>query len=221
MRYTLALLTHGEAPTLARTLDSFADRVIPRPTALCAVVSGGAALPPLLYGDLPWLTDYSPEPRGFCVATRALWIQATRYAELSDCDYVFWLEHDFEFVRDLDLAQLADALADNPNLTQMALVRNAENAREKALGGLVNSWLFPHTIETHNGNRWLRHQGYFTTNPSLMEMSFMRATTWPSEREECEGKFGIELKGRGYDFGAWGGGEEWVRHIGTRDGFGY
>ena len=64
----------------------------------------------------------------------------------------------------------------------------------------------------------------FTTNPSLMRRQFMAENPWPAEYDQrCEGLFGIDLRERGYSFGAWGSGEPWVRHLGRRDrsGWGY
>jgi hypothetical protein len=151
--------------------------------------------------------------RGFCGATRELWAGAAA----GWCDYVFYLEHDFEFLRPVDLTQLAVVLDANPALAQMALMRDAVNAEEKAAGGLYESR--PGQYAKRDG--WLEHSAYLTTNPSLMSAEFMRRNPWPDYPDRCEGRFGIDLLDAGYRFGAWGTGEPWVRHIGERTGFGY
>ena len=50
-------------------------------------------------------------------------------------DFVFWLEHDFVFVKPLDLAPLMEVLDAHPTLAQMQLMRGAVNEREKRMGG--------------------------------------------------------------------------------------
>ena len=67
----------------------------------------------------------------------------------------------------------------------------------------------------------MEQKSYFTTNPCLMLRSFMEANPWPVYADECEGLFSIDLVARGFSFAAMGSGEQWVRHTGRRDGFGY
>jgi hypothetical protein len=99
----------------------------------------------------------------------------------------------------------------------MALVRDAVNADERRAGGLIKSR--PGQFQPQEGSHpWLRHRSYFTTNPSLMRTSFMRDDPFLDDGEPyCEGRYGIHLLTRGYTFGAWGSGEEWVAHMGVRD----
>lgn len=222
MKYALMFLTHGPGYTVSATLDSFMERVVPEPTELLAVRDGDGALPPMVY-DRPW-DGYVLEPQsGFCSATRAAW----RLAAESECDYVFWLEHDFLFERDVDLRDAASVLHLFRYLAQVSLMRQPVSSREKALGsvratfGTSDPWepfteaLPDRTVE------WMRHRSYFTTNPSLMRTDFMKKNPWPDDGEECEGKYGLRLKEAGYAFGVMGKGETWVEHIGERNGFGY
>lgn len=233
MRYALALLTHGDAAPLARTLSSFREMVSPDPDALVVCYDGATLygngspkLPPLVGAVATIVT--TGKPSGFCAATRKLWSVA---AAVEDVDYVFWLEHDFEFLRPVDLRALATPLTIDPYLAQMALMRNAVNEKERAAGGLFESRrddYVPARLEdgwediVPGGDlRWLLHRSYFTTNPSLMRRSFMASRPWPEYEQQCEGLFGVDLVASGYAFAAWGEGEPWVSHHGVRTGFGY
>jgi hypothetical protein len=232
VRYRLAVLTHGPGETLTRALTSFREHVTPEPEQTIVMRDGEFIeidVPPDGLGDLVWTMTGSQ--RGFCGATRALWEVAVD-AE-PEVEFVFWLEHDFEFVRPVDLEELIiemgySATEDFP-LAQMALMRDAVNEQEKAAGGLFESRrdqfeARPGTVDGsyRPGRGWSRHRAYFTTNPSIMTRAFMAENSWPDYVEQCEGRFGIDLVAKGYSFGAWGDGQPWVKHIGRREGgFGY
>lgn len=196
MDYTLAVLTHGSSDTLAESLASFDEMISPAPADR--------------------ILHHDTESHGFCRATSALWEKALQVGN----EYVFWLEHDFVFMRPLDLRELATVLDATDRLSQIALMRDAVNAIEKKAGGL---------FESRNGpERWERYEwGYaqgdyvMTTNPSLMKFAFMSANPWPDYESECEGKFGIDLHERGFVGGVWGDGSPWVKHIGVRTGHSY
>lgn len=243
MRYRLIVLTHGDSATLSPTIESFRRAVSPAPVERWLIVDRPVA-ETATEENPEWVDPYfDPDHtvflggRGFCEATWEAWnVWAAgadqigsaiieRAVDLEDVDFVFWLEHDFTFLRLVDLEALAEELDYDPTLAQMALIRGPANERERALGGLVASWQFPHVLTwTHTraeAHPYLLHHGYFTTNPSLMRLDFMRENPWPNAPAECEGKFGIELRERGYRFGAWGDGDQWVEHIGERTGHGY
>lgn len=228
MDYALAVLTHGRNDTLPRALNSFVDKVKPQPTRILIHVDG------LLYHDqMPNIgltvdIDASGDQRGFCKATRHLW----RWASQADTEFVFWLEHDFVFLRPVDLRPLADQLRADPKLAQMQLMRNAVSVEEVQAGGLYESrpgeyekqevWQGDGPTGELSSDRWLLHRSYLTTNPSLMRTAWMAGNQWPDDNEpHCEGRFGIEVLHRGFHFGVWGHGEPWVDHIGRRTGFGY
>lgn len=228
--YRLAVLTHGDAPTLDRTIESFAAMVTPRPVDLVCVVDGeGGRLPPIEPLG-PWGGMVLNEQRGFCGATSVLWDSASKHGP----DFVVWLENDFEFLKPVNLAELATVLRAEPQMAQMSLMRGAVNPLERRAGGLyalhrreyqpmtthaANDWLG--ALSLYN-LQWLEHHMYLTTNPSLMTTAFMRENPWPSGYDEnCEGRFSHDLMARGYRFGVWGNGEQWIDHIGERTGFGY
>lgn len=244
MDYTLAILTHGDGRTLRRTLETFNERVTPAPAAIRVFCDGMETLayenatrvvteefPGLQVEDrLGFAATHVSRQMGFCGATRRLWEIAV---ERKRSEYVFWLEHDFVFLRDVDLAEMAVVLDNDPQMAQMALIRDPVNSVEVAAGGLVASrpgeFLKASIGEVVNGEiqplvSYLEQRSYFTTNPSLMRREFMARNPWPhDELDQCEGRFGLSLVALGYHFGAWGDGSEWVAHMGIRDrlGFGY
>jgi hypothetical protein len=235
MRYSLVVLTHGDCAPLEATLLSFATHVTPRP-ASCVLLYDG----PQLYGhgtphpklapvsDHPWLIATTERQRGFCEATRIAWSLAIGHNPGEEHEHVFYLEHDFLFERPVDLRDVAQVLDSNQRLCQMQFMRDAVSEEERAAGGLhalrragyepVEAFL---PGPSGQPLRWLEHQMYFSTNPSLMRRDWMEAHPWPSYPRECEGRFGLDLVAAGHRFGVWGQGEAWVRHAGVRTGFGY
>lgn len=223
-RYRLAVLTHGDGPCLEETLESFARHVTPLPTSVVMLRDGdGWSHVPRWFRE-PYFAGqlWSGPPRGFCEATRALWGLASGEV-YGDDEYVFWLEHDFRFERDVDLAAMASVL-DAHSLVQMSLMRQPVSPAEIRAGGVMQQKRYSYAEHRSGGERgpyWIEHRHYFTTNPSLMRRDWMQAHPWPYYEAECEGRFGNDLKAEGALFGVWGSGERWVTHIGRRDGRGY
>lgn len=229
--YRLAVLTHGRMTTLDTALASFYENVTPAPSQVCVYADG---VIPSRRRD--WLAQRGsrvgaelragPAQQGFCAATGQLW----QWASAPDVPYVFWLEHDFVFLRPVDVRELAVVLDADHLLAQVALVRGPVSPEERAAGGLIESrpGEFEEMCGVYDGgfvqptDPWLRHRSFFTTNPSLMRREFMASNPWPTDGEPlCEGHYGIDLVQRGYKFAYWGGGEQWVDHVGRRTGFGY
>lgn len=183
-----------------------------------------------------WLAERWPEFEqivaparvGFGGAIRASW---THLLTHSRADWIAHLEQDFVFNRDIDLAEMADVLADRPHLTQMALRRQAWNAAEKAAGGIVEQHPCDYAdMRDERGREWLEHRRFFTTNPGLYRRSLM-TVGWP-DGPESEGHFGLKLWREGTPeagpdevrSGYWGRRTDppWVEHIGhVRNGSGY
>lgn len=244
--YRLVVLTHGDSEPLPRTLESFRRMVTPMPTSKRLHVD--AALPDGCTPETPCQVDpwFAPEEtfwdrdqRGFCEAVRDAWMfnssDAVEPAESCNPEpFVFWLEHDFEFLKPVNLAELATVLRAEPQVAQMSLMRGAVNPLERRAGGLYALHRREYQpVTTHAANdwlgglslyslQWLEHHMYYTTNANLMRTEFMRDNPWPIEyAEHCEGRFSHDLMARGYRFGVWGNGEQWIDHIGERTGFGY
>jgi hypothetical protein len=216
LRYALALLTHGDnADVLERTVRSFDSQVSPPPVTRFLFKDGPSWLPPL--SPYPWEVTGTVSNQGFCTATRALWAMVT--LSRARFDYVFWMEHDFEFKRTVDLTGLAVALDENVRLAQMSLLRDAVNPDESENGGVIGKHVKRGEKFVSCG-RYLEHSSYFTTTPNLMTREFM-SENQPPAGPECEGKFGADLRAKEYTFGIWGDGTPWVTHIGRRNGTGY
>lgn len=217
MKYLLVVLTHGDnAYCLDRTITSFQEHVRPAPAQRLVVQDGPCALPPLIEGDdNEWACFTIPKATGFCAAVGVAW----QTAQLYQPDYVFWLEHDFVFTRDVDVNAMRTILDGDHSLAQVSLMRGPATQPEEDAGGVVED-IRRRGFGVSEYAGWLRHKAYFTTNPSLMRGQFMRDNPWQT-RAECEGRYGVDLVGKGYSFGVLGHGEPWVEHIGVRTGMGY
>jgi len=224
MDYTLAMLTHGRGDHIHTTIRSFLDKVKPEPSRVIVYSDGplqtwvsGMPRHTLIVGD---------EQRGFCRATGRLWKWASDPGD-DVPEFTFWLEHDFVFLRPVNLTDLATVLDANKEMAQMQLMRGPVSKEEIAAGGLYEMRRndYEKTQAVLSGGilaPLLRHRAYFTTNPALIRTAFMAANQWPDDDEpHCEGRFSIDLVQRGFSFGVWGSGEPWVEHVGRRDGFGY
>lgn len=146
---------------------------------------------------------------------------------MSEHDHVLWLENDFTLLRNVDLREIAAVLDSNTELSQMSLMRDAVNEAEKLAGGLFESrpGEYEHrTTVMDEGHtvEWMLQRSYvITTNPALMRRQFMADNPWPDYPSNCEGKFGFDVRARGFAAGVWGDGSPWCRHTGTRTGRGY
>lgn len=238
--YRLCVLTHAAAAvTLAPTLEAFEAHSSPAPAEVLVVVDGPefGYVSEALDGRFPdaRVTIHTcPVQQGFCAATNRAWVHA---AGGPGPLYVVYLEGDFVLTRDVDWRDLAAVLDANPQLAQMALVRNAVNDGEIRAGGLVESrpgqfheretpsWKTVGTAPYEMAappHRWLEEREFFTTNPSIMRRSFMQENPWVYDgRPFCEGRYGIGLREEGFSFGFWGCGEVWCEHVGVRSGTGY
>jgi hypothetical protein len=216
MEYTLALLTHGDAPLLDVCLDSFSALLNPAPEELVCVIDGLGRLPPTEpFGA--WFIKQSQKQEGFCSATRRLWSLAAD----SSSPFVFYLENDFVLLRSLDLEGAIAVLDANPMLSQMQFMREPVNREERQAGGVIPKHV-QRGDEFAVRDGWIENRAYvITTNPSLMRCDFMVENPWPEYDSECEGRFGIDLASKGFSAGIWGDGTPLVRHVGRRRGRGY
>lgn len=185
--------------------------------------SGDALNRSRLHDAFPtFVIAHSPEGRlGFGGAIRFMWRYLSAWGEQP---YVFHLEDDFTFSRDVNLEAMIAVLDKNPHLAQLALRRQPWNDEERAAGGVVE--LRPDTYaDCFDGkNDWLEHSNFLTTNPSLYRRALC-SQGWP-EDPHSEGKMGAQLRAISDQvrFGFWGARDsgEWVRHVGLeRAGHGY
>lgn len=136
-------------------------------------------------------------------------------------DYVLHMEMDFTFNWKVDLASIIQTLEERAYLVQVALLRGPENEAEHAAGGILLQDPDSYEQVECDGRAWIEHRKFFTTNPSVYP-AWIYERGWP-QVSESEGKFSIALFGEDpVRCGAfWGHGEQWVKHIGAREGRGY
>jgi hypothetical protein len=224
------IITDGRRDYIARTIASAANR-LRGPIGEWWIYddSGDPA-------NRAWLAEMWPNMRhishtdgrqGFGGAIRYAW---NTLREQSACDHVFHLEDDFTFNREIPLDDMAEILAQHPELAQLALRRQAWNSEERAAGGVVevrpdefsqtSRWLRDgHVVD------WLEHRLFWTTNPALFRRDLLDRFEWP-DAMHSEGLFTREILAADSEnrFGYWGGRDsgEWVHHIGeNRIGTGY
>lgn len=176
------------------------------------------------FGPLGFLVLHHPDGRqGFGGAIRTCWRLVGRAAAFADSGFVFHLEDDFTFNRDVDLDAMIDVLDGHPDLVQLALRRQPVNDAERAAGGVVEQWPDEYVDVSLDGLDWLQHRLFFTTNPSLYRRSLCERG-WP-EGEGSEAEFTRQVIGDpAARFAFWGErtDEPWVTHIGReRAGHGY
>jgi hypothetical protein len=155
---------------------------------------------------------------GFCGAVQYGWQQL---ATFDDYDYVFHLEEDWRFLRTFDLGAMARLLATDPSIAQVALRRGPAHPAEAAAGGLIEMWPEHYTDCYLDGDAWLTHRLFFTTNPCLYRRD-LALEEWP-DAPLCEPVFGERLIERGCSFAFWGARSDapWIEHTGVRSGVGY
>lgn len=132
-------------------------------------------------------------------------------------DYIFQIEDDFVFEREVDLEPMMKTLRENQHLVQVALLRDACYADERETGGILG-WPLP-AFTFRDG--WFEHRQFWTNNPSLFRRS-LTALPWPvgHHSETLFGK--MVLKEPEARAAFWGDGTNWIRHIGeVRAGAGY
>lgn len=165
------------------------------------------------------------ERQGFAGTIHHAWhLLRFEYRFMENIDYVFHLEDDFVFNRQVRVAEMAHVLQSNGSLAQVALVRQPWNDVERAAGGLLQAR--PDTFtqrRTESGVAYLEHDAFFTTNPCLYPGVLPHMVQWPLGADS-EGRFGITMRNAGAKFAFLGelDQEPAVTHIGAeRNGTGY
>lgn len=165
---------------------------------------------------------HSPEGReGFGGAIRFMW----RYLAAWDTNkYVFHLEDDFLFNREVDLNMICRLLESHPSLVQVALRRQPWNDAERAAGGIVEMNPEAYLDAYFETLPWAAHREFFTTNPCVYRRSLC-SRGWPDD-PHSEGKLGAIIRDESvappFAFWGWKFSDPWVTHIGKeRVGSGY
>lgn len=166
-----------------------------------------------LESRFPSFTHIGEGPRkGFGGAYSFAW---KTLAAQSRADFIFNLEDDFTFNREIPLQDMIRVLEENPSVYQMALRRQAWSSEEKAAGGVIEKT--PDAFHQQEG--WISHKMFFTTNPNLYRKSLIETHTYPDVKDS-EGHFSLSLLASdpNTQFGYWGQKTDtpWVQHIGTQ-----
>jgi len=223
MSHRLIVLTHADNANLAIVATRAHHLgVKPAPSETFVWVDGdggaGERIREALVAIPNLVVTGTREQRGFCEATASCW----RIAQDAP-GWVFWLEHDFAYERDVDLVPMMEVMDERSYLGQMALLRNPVNAVEHAHGGYLHIPGREYVRHVARDRVWWEHRDYWTTNPSLFRSEFARRHPWTAHARECEGRMRFEIHERdpAIRFGVWGDGTPWVKHIAPRTGFGY
>lgn len=220
---TLVVFTDGRAGLIEQALASFDERVDGSLVTRRIIVDDSAdyrwqAHLEAVYGERFELIHHG-ERRGFCGAIVSGW---NHFLE-GDEEFLFHLEDDFTFNRDVNLAEMVAVLDHAPYVAQVALRRQAWNKTEKKAGGVIEVAPDEYLAMTNGQEVWLEHRLFWTTNPSL----YRRCTVeggWPTEAY-CEGVFTHRLIADEHLRFAYFGkrtDDPWVHHIGDhRAGTGY
>lgn len=211
----LVALTTGERDTLAPAITS-AEENLQGPIGrrlLCvdALAHRVAALAKLYPG---W--DVVQANGGSYSKTMGL---ATSYAIGSGQPWIFWLEDDFTFNQPVGLTEMQALMDREPQLAQLALLRQAWFPHEIDAGGVFAAK--PDAYTQREG--FVEHQDHWTQNPMLMRRSVLASATWP-RGASSEKHFGKEIYAMGLTSGYVGAltDDPLVTHIGTdRAGTGY
>jgi hypothetical protein len=113
------------------------------------------------------ITAVAPDAAGYWRAMRVVWA----IARDSGADAVWMHEDDFVLSDDVDVTCLKRVLAEQPHLTQMALLRQPWWPNEHEHGGLVPALEAQGQVfeeRTDGKHRWIEHRACFTGNPSLI-----------------------------------------------------
>lgn len=169
--------------------------------------------------DFEVVIDDSAHELGFAGAIAEGWRQVREIRP----DWVFWIELDFTFNRDVPLDRMIAVMERHPNLAQICLLRQAWNEEERRAGGIMQLHPEDYVQRVEAGDIWVEHRRHFSTNPCLISGALC-AQGWPQE-DQSEGKFTHRLLADpAVRFAYWGAkaDEPFVTHIGDeRSGHGY
>ena len=179
---TVLVFTDGRRSCFKRTIESFRQR---------AAAAGSAIGPVIVIDDsadddyMTWLGAAIPEDwelvhhlerRGFAGAIQSGWDEALRF----DTPYIFHLEDDFTFNKDIPLFRMASILNQHPEIVQLALKRQPWNETERKAGDLIAVAPKSYLDRGEGVEAYLEHRLFFTTNPSLYRRS-LAESGWPQE----------------------------------------
>lgn len=213
-RIFLLVMTDGRRQYIHKTLASAAKQLRgPIEAKFIYDDSGDEANHGWLRTEFPdFHVIYQPTRQGFGGAIYSAWNRIKQY----DFDYIFHLEDDFLFNREIPLESMIKVLEYNPHLYQVALKRQPWNSEEIRAGGFMEMW--PSEFQQRDG--WISHKLFFTSNPNIYRKSLIESRSYPNNIEGAERQFSIEILESDplAEFGFFGqkSDKPWVHHIGVQ-----
>lgn len=217
----LVVLTHGRRDCIATTITSALPRLQGLPITR-RIISDDSGDPEYQ----AWLRLHVPafdliaagKQGGFAANVRQGWEAALGSGQR----WIFWLEDDFTFNRNVPLDAMAAVLDSDPSIMQMALRRQAWFPAEIEAGGVIERDPEAYLDCGNRHGDWLEHTKFWTTNPHLIRRSTLAEYEWPNERHS-ETTFARRILRDGRVSGYWGKRTDkpWVTHFGERTGKGY
>lgn len=214
MSIILAVTTNGRAEYLERTVASIHERLTGDVTARVIFDDSGDSGYRLWLGEqfvpdgwaICWPGD---EVVGHFRARAEMWRHLARFPQ----PYVAGWEDDFTLNHSVNLGDLVAVLDANPQLAQVALLRDACYPRERK--DPANEVLGWPRRRFRQGHGFYSHRLFFTCNPSVYRRSLC-AEGWP-EVPGSEKVIGDRLAGQGRRFAFFGriGDPPAITHIGA------
>lgn len=217
----LIVLTDGRRDCISKTIPSAEQRLKGLPVVKRIICDDSADIEYAAWLRITfpgWQIVTTQRRRGFGGNVRTAWTKAIEAGQ----PYVFWLEDDFLFDRDVDLDAIANVLDANPHVLQMALRRQAWFPKEVAAGGVIEQHPDQYDDRTDGQHRWLEHDLFWTTNPHLVSRQTLIDYEWP-KGANSEAAFAKQALRDGRKSGYWEPrtARPLVTHMGERQGTGY
>lgn len=221
-RLGAVIMTNGRREYIEATVASLEEQVGPFDERIICDDSGEAAYAEWLRATFPAWEVRAHRHLGHAGAVRF----ALAAAAGMRSEWVWWSEDDLIYRRRVDVQAMAQVFAENPDLKQMALRRQAWFPAEVEAGGMIERFdpgLFTERAEPHP---WIEHRQFYTLQPHLVrrELVAVLARQWPNV-PNSEHQFGLRLFRNPLPIcGLWGSkaDEPWTEHVGLeRTGTGY
>jgi len=132
-----------------------------------------------------------------------------------DTDYVFHVEEDWLFLRNVPVEAMCRTLEQNAHLAQLVLKRGPWSPEEHAAGGIIEQ----HPDEYEDTPGWVEHSRIFSLNPCVYPY-WITQRRWPDTNEAG---FTEKMVKEGMRFAFWGSRCEdpYIEHIGVVRGSGW
>jgi len=204
MKWTLLVTGHGRWGYLDRMTESVNFDLFDR---RILSLDGGAG--EVTSGD--WTEIHRlPSRMGLSANLAQGWAAVTR----GEGSMVLHVEEDF-IIGDVDLDAMAATLNANPDVAQMALVRQPWSPEEHAAGGMLYGPHLEGDLVEECG--WLRHNRIYTLNPHVVRSDLLAELTAGVEHDLT-----AQCQDRGLSFGFFGAINDPPRclHVGHEGGMG-